>query len=86
MSLEIQQKFFSFFRSNVRRLTYIFIYMNFFTNAFLDNNITGIELDSLSAFFGLQSLSLLEITQDNRYFTCSRMEERVRNTDVRYCL
>ena len=61
--------------------------MHFFTNTFLDNNIAGTELDSLSAFSGLQSLSLIEITQDNnKYIRGSRMEERVGNTDIRYCL
>jgi len=63
------------------------MYMNFFTNTFLDKNIAGIELDFLSASSGLQSLSLVEITQNNnKYFRVSRVEERVGNTDVRYCL
>jgi hypothetical protein len=61
--------------------------MNFFTNTFHDNNIEGIELGSLSTSSGLQSLSLVEITQDNnKYFRGSRMEEKVGNTDVSYCL
>jgi len=61
--------------------------MNFFTNTFLGNNIGGSELDSLSASSGLQFLSLVEIAQDNNnYFRVSRVEERVGNADVRYCL
>jgi hypothetical protein len=61
--------------------------MFFFTNTFLGNNIAWIELDSLSAPFGMQFLSLDEITQDNNtYFRVSRMVERVGSADVRYCL
>jgi hypothetical protein len=80
MSLEIQQKCFRLFLK-------IYIYVSFFTNTFLDNNIAGIELDSLSASSDLQSSLSVETTQDNnKCFRDSRMEERVVNTDVRYCL
>jgi hypothetical protein len=52
---------------------------------FLDDNLAGIELVSLSVFSGQQCLSLVEITQDNnKYFGASIMDERVGNTNGKY--